>query len=187
MSIINDALKKVQKNIEKNDPPAPILTPPTLGRDQDSPLPQPRINKSLLNTDTALPLTNPKPLPKAQPATTRPSSEPSVVKAALSLPGERRYQKIIIGLCSSICLILIFLIGYLFYIFGVSRPEEDRRSSPNRIVIQGIMARDDKNVALINNEIYEVGQTIQGRKIISISADSIQVSHRGKIKTLQVK
>jgi hypothetical protein len=186
MSIINDALKKVQKSIEGNAAESQKTPSPDTGRVASLSSGAPRIATSLFNTDTVLP--NPKSAKK--------SGSPnamSLVTAAFTVQNQRKNDRLLITLCSLICGILVFLIGYLFYVFGMTHPnqhpfkKEARAYAPNEIVIQGIMARDDKKVALINDEIYEVGQTIKGRRIISISEDSVQISHQGKIKNLQVK
>ncbi|MBF0489778.1 MAG: hypothetical protein HQL15_04065 [Candidatus Omnitrophica bacterium] len=43
--------------------------------------------------------------------------------------------------------------------------------------IQGIMSNNNHNVALINNNIYEEGSVINGQKIVKIALDAITLQH----------
>lgn len=52
--------------------------------------------------------------------------------------------------------------------------------------IQGVMTSGDKNVALINGKIYEEGNEIGGIKILSIEHNTIQISNNGKTETIQI-
>ena len=62
----------------------------------------------------------------------------------------------------------------------------EMRESAERFVKLGIMTMDEKNVALINNEIYEVGDMINGMKIMDITLNSVKLLHNKRIQTLKV-
>jgi len=173
MSIIYDALKKVQAKIEKNSKNKTLSY--ALSEDTAI-LPPPRIPKSFLN-----PVLKP-----VMPSTQR---QNNIQSTAAGLTGQTQYQRTLIALCGVICVVLIFLIGYLMYLFGITRPNDTAGKARNfdEIVLQGIMIKDDKNVALINDEIYEVGETIKGKQILQIGVNSIQIKDRWKVKTLFVK
>ena len=186
MSIINDALKKVQKSIEKNPPAPKVPFFPTNQNSDTNILPLPRIPKLFLDS----PRTKAPQNPQIQPKLNR-----SSVASAMILPHQKKQQKILIALCGSICTILIFLTGYLFYLFGTThpaaivKPVEPKKVAKisESIVLQGIMKMDDKNVALINDDIYEVGESVRGKKILSIAIDNVQIQDHRKVKTLYVK
>src|SRR5437868_7506864 len=106
MSIIYNALKKVQRDIEKNSQkksennaenssaPKPLpfgFTPNT------AILPTSRIPKSLLEFN--------KPV---SPEKTRQTFNSATITAALSLLNQKKYQKMLIGLGGLICVLLIF-------------------------------------------------------------------------------
>ena len=181
MSIINDALKKVQANIDKK------TGPPAIGRDQDLSLLQPpRRIQSLLNTDKILPT-----IPKEPKKNLLP--EPQTITSSIAraiLPAQQKENKILIFLGVLITVILILLAGYQFYLFGLTRVDLNpgaKRHTFDHIIVQGIMTNEGKNTALINDEIYEAGQTVMGKKIMNISVDSVQILDRRKLKTLKVK
>jgi hypothetical protein len=59
---------------------------------------------------------------------------------------------------------------------------------PGAIILNGITSMGDKRVALINNEIYQVGETIEGKKITDISMEKVElVDSNGNVTTLKVK
>jgi len=55
------------------------------------------------------------------------------------------------------------------------------------IVLNGIMLMGEKRVALINNKIYEVGDSIDGKEILSISPEMVKIKDGENIKTLKVQ
>ena len=59
-------------------------------------------------------------------------------------------------------------------------------TTPGGLVLEGIMTTGAKKVALINNEIYETGDTVNGVKIVEITADHILISSGGAISALSV-
>ena len=54
------------------------------------------------------------------------------------------------------------------------------------ILLSGIVLMDGKNFALINKEFYEVGETVEGATITKITVDSVEVLQKGKTRTIKV-
>jgi len=54
------------------------------------------------------------------------------------------------------------------------------------ILLSGIVMMDGKDFALINKEFYEVGETVEGAKITKITDDGIEILQRGKARTIKV-
>ena len=71
--------------------------------------------------------------------------------------------------------------------FGPPAPKPQKAAPKDTLALSGIMTMDNKKVALINNEIYEVGETVQGMKIVDIAPDSVQIKMGGKVKTLKIR
>jgi len=55
------------------------------------------------------------------------------------------------------------------------------------LTVQGIMTNNGSTVALINGSIYEKGDEINGVKIIGITADAVTISRDGKEESIQIK
>ena len=60
-------------------------------------------------------------------------------------------------------------------------------AAPTVLNIQGIMANNGTAVALINNKIYEQGAEINGVKILNIGVKAITVLKEGKEETIQIQ
>lgn len=58
---------------------------------------------------------------------------------------------------------------------------------PDELVLNGTSLIDGKNVALINDEIYEIGDTVNGMTIISIDKNNVELSNEEKVITLKVR
>ncbi|MBU0468570.1 MAG: hypothetical protein KKF78_06690 [Candidatus Omnitrophica bacterium] len=58
-------------------------------------------------------------------------------------------------------------------------------SELGEIKISGVVASGDENVVLIGDEVYKVGDTINGMKIVDISLNGIQVLDKGKVRTIR--
>ncbi len=68
--------------------------------------------------------------------------------------------------------------------------EEEALLSPPaepEIKLNGVMITNGKNVALINGNIYEVGDKIRNMEIVNIATDQVQLRKGGEIKTISVK
>lgn len=57
----------------------------------------------------------------------------------------------------------------------------------NEIVLNGIISAEDEQLALINNQIFKAGDYIGKKRILSISADKVELFDRGKIIVLKTK
>jgi len=44
------------------------------------------------------------------------------------------------------------------------------------LTLNGIIAADDVQMALINNEIYKVGDLVEGKKILKITENSVELA-----------
>jgi hypothetical protein len=62
-----------------------------------------------------------------------------------------------------------------------------KTSTPVTLNIHGVMSNDTGNVALINDQIYQEGDTVDGVKIVKISLDSVTVINNGKKEIIPVK
>jgi hypothetical protein len=60
-------------------------------------------------------------------------------------------------------------------------------NAPVTLNIHGVMSNDTGNVALINDQIYQEGDTVDGVKIVKISLDSVTVINNGKKEIIPVK
>ena len=58
---------------------------------------------------------------------------------------------------------------------------------PGTLVVSGIVAMGSKQVALINNEIYEVGDIVDGKKILNISLDQVEIQAGDSKQTIKVE
>jgi len=55
------------------------------------------------------------------------------------------------------------------------------------IVVKGIMTQGDKNLVLINDGIYEIGETVAGMRIVGISLNNVHVLMDGKLHALEIQ
>lgn len=58
---------------------------------------------------------------------------------------------------------------------------------PGELVLNGTSLIDGKQVALINDMIYEIGEVINGKTITYIGSDSVELRDKEKIITLKVR
>jgi hypothetical protein len=61
-----------------------------------------------------------------------------------------------------------------------------RSPSGKRITLSGIMAQGNKNVALIDGQVYEAGETVDGIKIVAINEKNIVIEENGQQNTIKV-
>ncbi|HSV43833.1 MAG TPA: hypothetical protein VLJ10_04685 [Candidatus Bathyarchaeia archaeon] len=182
MSTIHDALKKVEHDMKPED--QQTSSPPT---------PQPTHN----------PFNKPVVPPKTSQETMQQTPEPP-----------KRNGKKVIGIVITIilCCVLGFGITYAIDFFDLFpsqrrvfsckissffssfRPKPDDSPSVTEpapkakpvIKLQGVMVMGGKNLALINNDIYEVGDTVNNVEILNISSKQITVLENGEEKTIKV-
>ena len=62
-----------------------------------------------------------------------------------------------------------------------------KTNAPVTLNIHGVMSNNTGNVALINDQVYQEGDEVDGVKIVKISLDSITVINNGKEETIPVK
>ncbi len=55
------------------------------------------------------------------------------------------------------------------------------------LVLNGIIAADKEPLALINNQIYKAGDLVEGKKIIAIFVDKVEIEDNEKILTLRIQ
>lgn len=65
-------------------------------------------------------------------------------------------------------------------------PPKARKYKAGELVLNGTSLIDGKRVALINDEIYEIGEVIDGNKITSIDLNKVELLGDEKIITLKV-
>ncbi len=184
MSTIHDALKKAEQDMKPEDQNAPITSAPQK--------PHNPFNK-----------------PAAPPEMSQETRQETVQ------PPKRNGKKFIgVIIAIILCCVLGFGITYALDFFDlfpsqrkalsskVSRfflslqpqpadpPSSNAAASPQKtkppFKLQGIMVMEGKNVALINNDIYEAGDTVENIEILSISSKQITVLENGEEKTLRV-
>ncbi len=56
----------------------------------------------------------------------------------------------------------------------------------NPLILSGTMMTGDKWVALINNEIYEVGETVEGKRILDITLEKVELRDGANTLILKV-
>jgi len=200
MSIINDALKKVQKNLNT--------------RVEETPAPQPTRPQAPTGYLYAAPPPPPvePPIQKEPPGKAKPSV-PQKINSLLAL------------ICAAMITIACF--GFLFLQFKKNMPKFNRwvttsylkwapktsksgfinkfardlkplahltinppptskTAAPVTLDIHGVMANGTSNLVLINNEIYQEGDEVEGVKIVKIDMDVITVNNKGVEQTIRV-
>ena len=194
MSIIHEALKKVQANLQglKSDPtPASNVVP--LG-EHITPPPPPR---------------------PSQEATAVPSvaERPKTIPVATETPAAvtKKSQSVLPLILAFAILAAAGWIAYP-YIFGkkpelpkIALPmpqkppqhlaqvkitpgaESPASNAPIVLNIQGVMENNGRTVALIDDKIYEAGDEIAGIKILSIDVEAITVLRNGTEETIRVR
>ncbi len=60
------------------------------------------------------------------------------------------------------------------------------KDSP-QLILSGIIYTDSDQLALINNQIYRTGEYVEGKKIIRITPDKVELSDEGNIEILKTK
>lgn len=58
--------------------------------------------------------------------------------------------------------------------------------APIVLNVHGVMANGHSNIVLINDQVYQEGDEVQGAKILKINLDSILVTNNGKEETIRV-
>lgn len=193
MSIINDALKKIQNNRnnlnEKDGPilPEPVSSGPKTWQPPITPLPQ-----------------NSAAHPAKKDSSRRPAGKRWLIIVFLE----------ILAFCLAVW--ILFVMQPKLFSFLTKQPQPAPISknlptqpippkpqtvappvaitpvavkmSPNsKLVLNGVMRNEDKMVALINGEIYEVGHYVNGKEISSITLEGVELRDGDKITVLNVR
>ena len=190
MSIINDALKKTQLNLkrpkrkQKKEAEAPQDNGPKVSN----------VYEKLYKNRQEQQDPNSKKIDSKQKSTSKKKDEKQ--KSRLS-----SYLKIFISLVCVLA-IFIFLKNYQPLQDALEskltssssrkpyqpRPAtKKRRPKPGELILNGISTIDGKKVALINDEIYEIGGSINGKEIINIGVDRVELTDNRKIFTIKVR
>jgi len=203
MSIINDALKKVQTKLDKNVVDQKIKTVEQTPHVDPKPTPQRKeIEKS-----------SPSQISEEKPA--------KRVIPASSLPAKKEEVRITLHKSFVFMVYLGFIItGILiaFFMYSWNRTSSSLQNTINSLkaiqtpvtttqgdssskippvstyypkgtlIVSGTMKMGDKIVALINEDIYELGDMIDGKKIVNISSKEIELlDFEGKMTTINVR
>ena len=67
------------------------------------------------------------------------------------------------------------------------KPVKKRKYKPGELILNGTSTIDGKKVALINDEIYELGDSVNGKEIISIGLNRVELTDNKKIFTIKVR
>lgn len=193
MSIINEALKKAQENLEKNNPNEKQNTSQ---------------NK---NTNIA---------DKKQKQTTGSSVFNAPIQSTVRPDkidiDQTVNNKINFAVGASLLILVLFISGFLILkkssqsmaqnntspvstlernpiATQLTKSKSSRKSLWNKntqdeeLIVNGIMTEGTKKIALVNNEIYQIGDYIRGWKLVEIDLDRIQLLDNGKILTIKVR
>jgi hypothetical protein len=196
MSIIHDALKKVQESFSPKAEPAPVTpsattpasgylyeTPPAvetlppveqLGPDQKTPI-KTKI-KSTIAATCALAITV---------AITIASIEYIYQQLQSIIPTVQRLAK-----KSFMTLIHKKQLTKSVEIKPLAQftiPNKTKPTAPITLDIHGIMSNGSGNLVLINDQVYQEGDEVDGAKITKIDLDSITVVNNGVEQTIPVK
>lgn len=68
----------------------------------------------------------------------------------------------------------------------ITRIPTPSQPKKGELILSGVVEMDGKNFALINNEFYETGETVEGVKITRITTDSIDILQRNKHRTIKI-
>ena len=173
MSIIHDALKKVQRN----------LNPGQVSKSR------PREAAPAGSQETARRTAEPQKIPNPRPAQnlSRLVPDPAAVTAAVrkkirSLTVPAHFWTVLGGIaCAGLMAVLLLLSRFL------AQTHEKPADPFEGVIVKGVMTHEDKNFVLINDGIYEIGEMAEGFRIVGISLNSIQVLKDGKLHSLKIQ
>lgn len=221
MSIINDALKKVQNQLDKQDTPSnpqPNTGTPHMENQNPAAPNTPNPNNNQKDLSQFLPQ-------KEKPAETNaPVILSETIKPAkpikLKVGDAKDGPKIAWSQIFSAIISLAIIAGAGYYIYMYVTTEAMKKSAPRiipkkiqvslptpqeikeailpapapaapvkkeGIALNGIVASGDRFAALINDQIYEVGDVVDGKEITSITERAVELKGPDGIKTLTLK
>ena len=195
MSIIHDALKKVQRSnpgstpeIAMPAPSQPRLPDPASGPDKISvPLLVAAICAAIAMLFAALPQ-----IAAKRPAMTvervHPAAPAPDLLSSTSVPVPPSAQTMARALADAVA---VPTVPAQSQHVPVKEPQAHKPVDPNdplgNVQIEGVLERGGKKTVLINGNIYEEGQTIYGRIIMQISFDELTLIENGRKRVLRIK
>ena len=189
MSIINDALKKTQKNLTPDNTSAAL--PSDRGQTANDGT-SPRLGDERFSKPAGTAPTAQKSNPTAPLASPKPPPAPLKKHKKSLSQGKKNRPFFWIGLVGCVLLALATALSMLFGQWPFpSKARQDSSASvpesPDGLHVSGIMTMGDKRVALINDEIYELGDIINGMRIVEIERDKIHLAYGNQqIKIIKV-
>lgn len=182
MSIINDALKKVQENMENpaSNEPSPA-----------TPEQPPRASIYPIGRNTAKEAAASGKKSK-EPAQVQKSKTPQLLLMLLITMGAFAAYQIktnpdLIKKIKRTSIPIPQVIKNIPATTPKPKPAPVEVYEPGEIVVKGTMNSGDKWMALINGKIYEVGETIEGNYITTITLDGIEVTRGDSKKFISVQ
>jgi len=162
MSIINEALKKVQTEL--------------LSR-EDKPVSEkePAENKQPGSSPAASSPTPPFAAPRPQPIIPLQPLPPPPIST-------RKQERVIIvsAILGSLAILCALIILFNYISADIFRKKRAR------YVLKGTILKNNKTMALINDDIYEAGEVLDGMKIERITLDQVDVVYRGRKYSFKV-
>ncbi len=195
MSIIHEALKKVQANLQGRQESAPSASP------SESTQPPPIAQIPVANTPIPSELPPPgESLTQSVPEAKKHSFKflhivlPLLIAASLWFcyrQVEHYFPGLVPPIKSLIKLPQMPKIPLAHpapkTVTALPKTEQPSQSDPaNVLKLQGIMSKNGTNIAIINNKIYEQGSEINGVKILQIDMNAVTILKDGKEETLTV-
>jgi len=177
MSIIHDALKKAQNKIKPTERPEERNIYKKL-----------RQKKSLYSNSDNAPLTDQK--------------NDDIDLTVTAIEKKKKWNITFISLIAIFSLFIGAFISLLVVLINQSQIlSADNRNNttasanakpsksykPGELELSGTMMMDDKQVALINGEIYELGETVKGYQITGITLKNIELMKDGKKTQIDVR
>ena len=101
------------------------------------------------------------------------------------LPGKKKSifspVRLTLALCLTLCAVAIVIMA--FYTKGIKRPVTPPPSTvmPMKnippMTLNGIFFSSQYKIAMINNHIFQIGDMVNGMKIVDIQYDNVQLEH----------
>ena len=195
MSIINDALKKAQKNLLKTGKPQKSNTTESAPASVDG--------KNISNIYEKLYKTR-----EAQQNKTlvKNNQDTEVVHMTMQRGKGKNWIKTV----AVIAFLLLCVAGGLYLLqtyppvqkmistlkkayrrpspnFYNRTPPKQRKYKPGELVLNGVSLVDGRPVALINDEIYEMGESVEGKKITLINREKVELTDDKTVVTIRVR
>ncbi|MEI6438206.1 MAG: hypothetical protein WCO69_05610 [Candidatus Omnitrophota bacterium] len=140
------------------------------------------IHDALKKVQSKNPQASPFPEPPPAPA----SSSPSTVD--LTPETTNRSLMILMAVVLTVTVVVIFAVIFKLAMDTTQHPKATAQpASAGGIKVEGVMDRDGKMVALINGDVYEEGQTVEGKVITAITFANVTVMGNNSKLILPIK